>query len=161
MSEPLKNTHLAELHTAREAVVDATNAIRDGLSPAQLTWQPPDGGWSMASCFEHLAITAELYFDRLDAAMQRTRDKGYTDEKPYRPTWVGGMLINAVIGKKASAPKVFRPRADGAQAAAIDRFLQAHDEILRRIRDADGCDLNRVKLGMNQAARHRCASWSA
>jgi uncharacterized damage-inducible protein DinB len=150
MSDPITNELLAELHASGDALTDAACALRDDLSTDQLVWQPPDGGWSIASCFEHLAVTAELYVDRLDDTIERSRALGMVENRPYHPTWIGGWLVKAAGPggmKKVGAPKKFRPAKDGADPKALDRFIKANTEVLRQIRSADGCDLNRVRFG--------------
>jgi hypothetical protein len=45
-----------------DAVEERLRTASDGLSPRQLAWSPPEGGWGIAQVFEHLCITDEANF---------------------------------------------------------------------------------------------------
>ena len=45
---------LDDEYSAAEA--DARSLV-DGLTEDRAAWRPADGGWSVADCFDHLAVT--------------------------------------------------------------------------------------------------------
>lgn len=126
------------------------NDLVRGLAEAQLNWKPDATQWSIAQCLEHLAVTSKQfnrYFtDLIDRARKRWPTKRVI---PYRPSFVGGLLIKQVVPETTRAfpaPKVFRPSDSSAIHDALGLFLQQQQEFMRFVRASEGVDYNRARL---------------
>jgi hypothetical protein len=139
-----------------QAIADETEKVNDdarqlvvGLSEAQLNWSPATGRWSMAQCFEHLAVAIETYQPFFTEAIARGRAK-FQSSVPvvYRPSFMGRWLIGILSPDwrgKYPAPKIFRP-SELRIIGAPERFLKQQEEFLRFVRSAEGLDYNRLRL---------------
>lgn len=140
-----------------QAIADETEKVNDdarqlvaGLSEAQLNWPPAPGRWSIAQCFDHLAVTSEAYQPFLTEAIARGRAK-FRSSVPvvYRPSRMGRWLIGKLSPDSKGrfpAPKVFRPSESPRIIGAPERFLGQQEEFLRFVRSAEGLDYNRLRL---------------
>jgi len=126
------------------------NDLVQGLTEQQLNWKPDAKQWSIAQCLEHLAVASKQfnsYFtDLIERARQSWPTKGVI---PYRPSFVGGLLIKQVVPETTRAfpaPKVFRPTESSAIHDALGLFLQQQEEFVRFVRESEGVDYNRARL---------------
>lgn len=124
-------------------------AVVDGLTPDQLGWTPPDGGWSIGQVLEHLVVAGQLYVDRMsDAVEGATRTSARHATTVWRPSFVGKYLIRALSpdrrAKRLPAPKVFKP-GPSPRADVHAAFVRHHAELVELADRAAGLDLSRVK----------------
>jgi len=121
-------------------------AIARNLSPAQLAWRPPSGGWSIAHVLEHIVVAADSYLDRLRGLVYfhhaAHAELGVTQWEPS----MGGWALVASMRKpwKLPSPKMWQvgePRAD-----VIGAFLDRQDAITRLLRASAALDWTRVRL---------------
>ena len=114
-----------------------------GLSEAQLNWAPSPRMWSVALCMDHLAQTNRAFRPNLEKALAKAGHR-HAARQPYRSTWMGRWLINALApgsGRRFKAPKPFRPRLPIAPGA-LDRFLEEQRQIASLLQRAQGVALN-------------------
>lgn len=160
----------------RELLANGEEAeeLAAGLTPGQLRWRPEPERWSVGECLEHLVLTGEAYLEVLDATIEEGRRRGKHAEGPYRRSLVGRFLtwtLEPPPRLKVSTPEIIRPGASGAEgptggrptggparAGASDdggepgsneplpRFLALRARLGRRLEDADGLDLGRIRL---------------
>jgi hypothetical protein len=119
------------------------------LDDQAFEWRPGPGRWSIAECLEHLNVTLELYFPGMDEAIQTARARGWRCDKPPRPGFLGRWLISALeptATRRLKAPRIFHPQKILPLAEAIPRFMHLRQELEKRLRDAEGLDLQRAKL---------------
>lgn len=116
---------LSALHASRKELLDAVA----GLSPAQWNFQPAPDRWSIAQIAEHLALTEDWMFERLNKMLA---------EPAVAPRPVGRELdqkfMNRVAdrGAKRQAPKDLEPTGRWTAPA---EFAKAFNE--RRERTLD------------------------
>ncbi len=119
------------------------------LSEEQLNWTSSPDKWSIAQCLDHLAVTGERFDKYYMDAIDRGREKWPVREPiPYRPSFVGGLLLKQVtpeVKRRVPAPKVFRPSQSGIKGA-LEKFLKQQDVFLGFVRSAAGMDYNRIRL---------------
>lgn len=150
--------------TMRRALLEQTRAhvgrvaSLDALSPAQLTWSPPDGGWNIAQVLEHLLVSNECYLPMMEGLTREATVRA-REEEEWKPSLAGGLLIRSMTSRrKFKAPKVFRdvlnPRKAVRQAfvdqlAGLINLLETADLVSwRRTRTASPVSkLIRLNLG--------------
>lgn len=129
--------------TARErqhlaAHIEMTNAwLPDevsGLSPAQLTFRPAPGAWSILEVLEHLAIASPIYWRQFHEAMKRPAGRftpAGTDEEIL---WYG---IDRTNREKAIPSEEVKGRLRDPRPA-LDSLRKLHAEMLEYVKTTDG-----------------------
>lgn len=148
ITPPLPQDELLRVSMQDLKMVDsAASRLVQGLSQAQLEWIPPDGGWSLAQVFDHVATASSSYFDRLEAAVRGGVRRG-SDAAPWSPTLFGRLLIRSLdpsTTRRSASPRVWRP-APTPPPGAVDRFLASQSTLARLLREAEDVDLVRTRL---------------
>lgn len=119
------------------------------LTPTQLAWLPPNGGWSVGQVLEHLLISDQSYLVPMRALIERAR-AGASSQSPaaWRPTLAGRFLIRSLGPRgtrKLPAPKIYRP-GPVARADVVGAYLRNIDEIEALLRTSRGLDLGRLRM---------------
>ncbi len=127
-----------------------TEDLIQGLSPEQLAQRPESGGWSIAECIVHLNMTAMIIQQRIDSAIKRSKDDKIVGKGPFKTGTIGGLLLWIAEPPpkfKIKAPKPVAPAASiGDPLRVIADFMCVQDEWARLVREAEGLDLNKIKL---------------
>jgi hypothetical protein len=145
--DAVRDPHLRD-QLAKTAANDAeARRVAGDLSAARLAWRPPEGGWGVGDCLEHLVVSAEQYLAAIPPALERARAAG--GERVYggwRPTLAGRLLLHAVNSpRKMKAPKSIRP-PPAPRPDVLDEFLHGQAALADLMRAADGVDLRRARL---------------
>jgi hypothetical protein len=102
---------LQEGVTARIRAVDPRlRAAIAGLTPAQLAWNPPEGGWSIAQVFEHLCVTDEAQFPLWERMIRASNAPRKTSsDAPWAPRLGGKFVVAGLTStRKTKSPPKFR-----------------------------------------------------
>src|SRR3954464_9527122 len=142
----------AEIETYSDQLLsvkqDATG-LMSGLSDAQFNWQPSPRRWSMAGCFDHLnKSAAQLFIPRIDGALAVARAKGLKGDGPFVYSAFERWCIrtnDAPAKMKFKAPKVVQPGTPLSLDEGRSEFLTWQDELAKRLREAEGLNLQRAK----------------
>jgi DinB superfamily len=125
------------------------SGLMSGVSDAQFNWQPGPGRWSMAGCFDHLNKSAgDLFMPMIDKAIAQARARNLTSGGPFVYSAIERWAIrnnDAPAKMKFKAPKKFQPAPQLPVDQVRADFLRWQDELQKRMRDADGLDLQRTK----------------
>ena len=138
--------HLAE-ETRR--TTEAYRSLAGALTPEQLAWSPPEGGWSVGQVLEHLVVANGLYLQLCEALVARGT-MAATDTagaRMWKPTLMGGLLARAVgpeAKSKLPAPKVFRP-GPAARERVLDAFTEMQERLATLIDRSATLDWRRLK----------------
>lgn len=133
----------------------------DAASADQLTRRPDLGKWSIAECLAHLNITAVTVQKLMARGIEQAKQEKRFSEGPFSIGPKGRLLVWI-----AEPPPKFRIRApkNVRPPAAIDdplqvlpAFMKAQDEWERLMREQQGLDLARIKVGQG-AFRMRLAA---
>jgi hypothetical protein len=142
-------SHLDALARDLDAVLAAARDLFQRSTAEQLTWSPDSRTWSIVAIFDHLEVTGSLYYPRLQAAIDRAREKGRTTAAPFRPGWVGRLFIKLMqpdSKRRFKVPKHFKP-AGKPDLTALERYLEQQRDLQNLIRQAEGVNLNRTRFG--------------
>jgi hypothetical protein len=144
---------VAELESYRqqyEAIRADAQGLVEGLTEAQFNWRNEAGRWSIAECLAHLNATGQVFLPRLDRAMKRAREEQRLSAGPYRHGFIGNFLVRQIDAPikrlKTKSPKMFAPMPEHLSSVVVPAFATLQEEILRRIEQANGLDLGRVKI---------------
>lgn len=142
------NPHLKTLLTDIAAINEEVSQLLSHYSAEQLTWKPTPTEWSMAECFDHLMVFGHQYYPKVQQTIDQTRQKNLRESRPFRPSWLIKMFVNTQkpsSGWKTKTFKNFEP-AQSPDDSTGQRLLEQQKTLVDLIRQADGYDLNRLKL---------------
>lgn len=136
----------------KQAARDAA-LLAESYDHRELTARPAPGRWCAAECIAHLNEFGNLYYNRMQRAVETASPDEISESARFRPRifWRGVVRIFEPPYKlKMKTIRSFRPGGQQIDAEAIianfetlqDRFV----EQLKRCRQK-GVDLNRVKAG--------------
>lgn len=119
--------------------------VAGDLSPGQLAWRPPEGGWGVGDCLEHLTASAEHYLGDLRRAIEEERAAGGEPVAGHwRPTLQGRLLLHGVNSpRRLPAPRKIRPPAT-PRPEVLAEFLRTQRDLSGLMTAADGVDLRRI-----------------
>ena len=146
MAANIKNPHLASLLERIDSQNERIQELAGGFGKAQLEWTPPEGGWGVGKILEHLIASAEVNYDVLPAVIQKARQSGKLDQDAaWKRSMMGNWLINSLERpRNVKTFKRFDPQQVGDRV--VERMLEAQSRVAGFIRDADGLDLNKVRM---------------
>ena len=137
------------------------DALIAGLSAEQLMRRPDPGKWSIAECLVHLNVTAATVQKFMAQGIERGKQENKLGSGPFSIGPKGGLFIWIAEPPpkfRLRAPKNVRPPAtidDPLQV--LPQFLHAQDEWERLMREQQGLDLAKIKVGQG-AFRMRLAA---
>lgn len=145
-------TPAAELQLLRDelqqVVADAA-ALTASLTDRQFAWKPAADAWSIGECLSHLNATARHCLPKLDEAIARgIRDGRYADG-PFRYGWLDRFVVHAIEPPSCwhfGSPRAFLPEPDESRHDVLAAFRGFQDQLVDRLRRADGLDLVRVRV---------------
>ena len=120
-----------------------------GLRDEAFNWRPEQGRWSICECLDHLNITAELYLPVIDGAVAKSRSQGLWGDFPAKRGLIGGWVVRIAeppSKRRLRAPRAFRPKAEQPLDTVVAKFQELQDQIVERLRQANGVDLWRTKI---------------
>jgi hypothetical protein len=128
--------------------IDA-DALVAPLSDDELSQQPPDGGWSVAQCIDHLNATAREYLPRLDEAIAEAIRRGLYGEGPFHYNWIGRLFVYTLEPPprfRAKSPLPFQPIGSRSRQEIMAAFRAYQVQYIDRLRQANGLDLARARV---------------
>jgi hypothetical protein len=137
-------------------------AVVSGLTAEELIRRPQPEKWSIAECLAHLNATATTVQRLMEQAMARGRREKKFGSGPFSPGIKGCLLIWIAEPPpkfRIPAPKSVRPpTAIANPLQLLPEFLRTQDEWERLMREQEGLDLSRIKVGTwNRNPRNACA----
>ncbi|MGH9773973.1 MAG: DinB family protein [Candidatus Acidiferrales bacterium] len=132
-----------------EAVSVQTQSLCRGLNEDQLAWRPAPGRWSIAENFLHLDLTIHTFIPIVDRAIEDARRENLTSNGPF-PLGVMGKLFVWYVEPppilRLPAPKTLKPLLNGPASDVLPKFLGSQQSMLQRLENANGLDINRVRI---------------
>ena len=143
------NSELEDYRQQLEAAKQEAQGLLADLTETQFNWRPEAGRWSIAECVAHLNTTNQLYLAAIDKSLERARDRRLFGEGPFRHGFLGNWFVRSIEPppkRRFKAPKVFAPPPNQSLTSVAAEFMQIHEEILARLRQANGIDLVRARV---------------
>jgi uncharacterized damage-inducible protein DinB len=126
-------------------------ALINAASADQLTRRPNPGKWSIAECLTHLNMTAATVQKLMARGIEQAKQEKRFGEGPFSLGPNGRLLVWIAEPPpkfRIHAPKNVRPPAvidDPLQV--LPAFMKAQDEWERLMREQEGLDLAKIKVG--------------
>lgn len=140
---------LEDSRSQLEKVNAEARRLAGDMTEAQLRWAPPDGGWSVAQVFAHLASATGSYLPALRSAIAADRATGAPRKhESWHPSFFGRLLIRSLepsSRRSMPSPKIWRP-TNNSPPAALEAFLETQKAVAAAIHEARDIDLVRARL---------------
>lgn len=140
---PPSHPHLRRLLDDVHATTKAVEALRNRHTPAQLAWKPEPTRWSMLECIDHLRLTGDLYYPRLQEGLSRAERTA--SETPFAPSLLSRLFIWSLSPKKGFKIRTFQsvtPPLPSTNTAVIEVFLDQQQTLRALLHEADHVNLN-------------------
>ena len=138
---------LSKLEVKVEKHIAEAAVIFQNMSEAELNRQPPNGGWSIAQCLEHLNTYGDYYFPRMEKALSEFDGKPSVN---FSSSWLGNYftkMMDPETGKtKMKAFKSHVPASALNGHAVIARFIKQQETLIHLLQLANQKDINKIKI---------------
>jgi len=140
---------LAELVGELRAATDRARALAIRLDENAFARRPAPERWSPAECLAHLNLTTRAFLLLIDEALERGRASGRRMTGRYRRDLVGSLLARSLepparFRMATTAP--FVPSGVRSRDEVVGEFVVLQEELVRRVEQASGLDLNRLRV---------------
>jgi len=148
-----------------EAAGEDARDLTSGLNDSQFNWKPAPGVWSIAQCLDHLN-SAYRALSRFDRAIAGGRAGGVTGTGPFRRRLIADLYIRIMeppVRLRLKSPKLYAPRPDQRAEEVVPPFLNLQDEFVKRLSEAEGLDLARLRMSspVTRRLKMSLAEWFA
>jgi hypothetical protein len=148
MPDPL-HPQLAPLAAELQTATDRARALAKRLDEEAFARRPAAERWSPAECVAHLNLTTRAFLPLIDEALARGRASGRRPTGRYRRDLVGFLLAQSLepphrFRMATTAP--FVPSNVTSRDAVVGEFVVLQEELIHRVEQASGLDLNRLRL---------------
>lgn len=143
------NPTLQDYRRQFEAIEQDARALLDGLSDKQFNWRAGAGRWSIGECIAHLNVTGQMFLPGIDRCIKEARARKLFADGTFRHSLLGGIFIRSIeppAKLRFKAPKLYAPLPEHLLAVAVPAFASLHEQFTRRIGEANGLNLRRVKV---------------
>jgi hypothetical protein len=140
---------LADLERQLQDNLRAAEAFARDLNEAQFQWQPAPTSWSIAQCFDHLAVANRVYLEPMGEAIAAARQRGSRRRGPIRPGAFSRFFLSTLEPpprRKLRAPRKIVPTLGKSKDVVVRDFLGSQVEVLALLREAADLDLNRIRF---------------
>lgn len=144
------------MHPQLQAIADDLHGARDRLRrlaatvPEPLWTRRPDPHrWSVAECVAHLNLTSAAYLPLLDSALAEARALREPAPRRYRRDPLGWLLWSVMappVRMRVRTTAPFVPEATASPQELVREFDHLQEEQLRRVEQADGLPLGKVRV---------------
>jgi hypothetical protein len=126
-------------------------ALIDAVSTDQLMRRPDPAKWSIAECLAHLNMTAETVQKIMARGIEQAKQEKKFGKGPFSLGPNGRLLVWIAEPPpkfRIRAPKNVRPpEAIDDPLQVLPAFMKAQDEWERLMREQEGLDLAKIKVG--------------
>ena len=136
-----------ELTDRLDTITGRASMLCDALSPTQLGWAPPGGGWGVGQVIEHLIAANESYFKPIGLLLDKHgAHAGKAQGVGWAPSVMGHFLARSLANpRKLPAPKIYRPKPT-PRPGVIEAFLESQLEMKQLLIRAADVTWARVRL---------------
>ena len=144
---------------------DAQKLVQE-LNERQFNWIPEPGSWFIAECLDHLTVVGSKLLPLINDAVDRARKVRLFSQGPFNAGFLGRRFIRSQeppVKRRVKTFKQYIPPRDHPLDEVILRFMRLQDQIIDRIRAANGLDLERIKISspVSKLIRFNLAVWFA
>lgn len=144
-----RSAEIIALEQALDAVDRDARALVSGLSEQVGCWRADAASWSVAECFDHLAVSNDVYLNAMRPSAERALTTGRRRRRPALPGLIGRWFIRYLEPPvqprtKGKNPPSTTPRPAVALSDAFSAFLASHEAVRAFVRRYEDIDLASV-----------------
>lgn len=146
---PSLGRDLARLESQFEAIEEDARDLLSGLDDEQRTWRPAPGRWSITECLDHLNTVGYQLLPRLDRVVAEGHSHPPEKRRRFRPRVLARLLVRWMEPPyriRLRRPAGYRTPPPGDPERVERDFIELQSELIKRLYDADGVDLNRPRM---------------
>lgn len=132
-----------------EQAKQEAKALVAGLSNRAFVWRPAPDRWSISECLLHLTKAGQGYLPAIDESIAQGRARALTGKGPFQHGWLDRWMLRITeppVRRRFQAPRQIVPVPDQPVTAVLPTFLHLQDELIRRLSQANGLHLGRLKV---------------
>jgi hypothetical protein len=140
---------LAGCLTAAAAIEVELSQLTTGLTEAQFHAPTRTGGWSMGYCIEHLVLTGHAFLPKWDMALREAAGTQSNGDTAFRYGWWQRRILHYAQDSsklKHKTRSCFVPYSRHSIQETAGRFLDMHEQLVRRVLQSRGLDVMRTKV---------------
>jgi hypothetical protein len=122
-------------------------ALVAGLTHEQFNWRPAPNRWSVGECLDHLNTIRKI-FPAIDHTIEEAERRGLKSTGPFRYGWWSRMVVRSMEPppwfRMRTFPMLFPASTPLASTDVLRDFVDLREQFARRIRRAEGLDLQRA-----------------
>lgn len=152
------NEQLAEINGQLAKAAQRAHALVGDLRTYQLNLRPEPERWSIAECLVHLILFSEAFLPVIEAACERARGNSLLGQGPFKVDLIGRVLkltLEPPARIRLETTDPFKPIVVEPLDDILPRFLARQANLCFAIEQADGLDLNRIKVTSPVSSRIR------
>ncbi|HTQ55837.1 MAG TPA: DinB family protein [Bryobacteraceae bacterium] len=123
----------------RQLLRDSEDVFLDlvgGVSDAQWTAAPADGGWSVQQTVEHLVLGEIAMLSRVEQALASPASADWASEDARKTRFLGAVLPDR--SRKAVAPELLQPSRGWSREESLARFRKGRQRTLDLVAQLEG-----------------------
>lgn len=142
---------IQSLHDQFEAVDRDARLLVEHLGEERGCWRPASGSWSVAQCFDHLAITNQIYLGAMEQPVKGAREGGRWRRGPAVPGLLGGWFAKTMeppvrASFRMKAPRKIEPERSLSLEDAFARFTASQEKVRDYLRTNADLDLAGIRF---------------
>jgi hypothetical protein len=140
---------LQRLRDEFEQLTVEAMALTAPLTEAQFAWKPARDAWSIGECLSHLNATTRACLPKLDEAISTAVRAGLHGDGPFRYGWLDRFFLRASEPEsrwQVGSPSALIPADGESRAEVLAAFRECQDQLMDRVRRANGLDLARARV---------------
>jgi hypothetical protein len=143
---------LRKVHDRIAAAKQDAAQITTMLADDEAKRRPEPERWSIVECLDHLVVVGRKLIPRIDAGIEKARAKGWHGNGPFRYGRLESRFVRAsgqrrhAHGRLFETPKASPSGREWPLEEVVRSFAHLQDDLLERVREANGIDLARVKI---------------
>ena len=165
-TDSLLPPELAQRREQFDALKQSARDLTDGLSDAQINWQPAPGSWSIGQCLSHLNVAGFLIVRRMEDAIENAHSNGLYSSGPFRYGMLGKWFVRSMqpdAWLRFPAPAPYMPTSDHRREVIVPRFVELQENLIAAVENANGLDLQRITIvsPVSRLIRFNLGTWFA
>jgi hypothetical protein len=147
VDKPL-SAQLDDYIVQHEDIKRSAQDLLEGLTPTQLGWKPTPERWSIGQCVQHLNLSDERALKAIDRMIDEARTRELYAHGPFKYRFLERLLIRFLeppYRMRGKAVPALQPVDDLRKEEVLARFLTLQDDLIQRMRSANGLDLKAVR----------------
>lgn len=140
---------VSKLIAEAKLISDMAKSTFGNLSTEKINWKPNAKSWSIGQCFEHLIVTNNLYFPKIQKVIDGKHRNNFFSKIPFVPDLIGILMRNSLNPdqkRKMKTFKIFEPAVSNISETVIKNFARNQEKFIEIIEALKDIDIHKIKI---------------